>query len=72
MTWIPLRDGQCWRKNSRCFNPQPVSELVGRRPDMEGAISAYEFHTAEDEAFHSKLTLTIVFSHFQLTVENSI
>jgi len=53
VTWIPLRDGQCWRKNSRCFNPQPVSELLDRSPDMEGTISAYEFHTAEDEVFYN-------------------
>merc|ERR1712176_541800 len=50
VSWIPLRmGGQCWRKHSRCLNAQPVSEFLGRWPDLEGTISAYKFHTEEDE-----------------------
>ena len=46
--------GQCWRKHSRCLNAQPVSEFLGRWPDLEGTISAYKFHTEEDQIVQSK------------------
>ena len=49
VTWIPKRGNQCWRKKSRCFNAQPVSEVLWRWPDLEGTISAYKFHTPQHE-----------------------
>ena len=38
------KGGQCWRKNSRCTNRQPVSDVVGQYPWMEGAASAFKHH----------------------------
>ena len=60
VSWIPLSTrgepggNQCWRKNSRCLNAQPNSDNTWKYPWLEGAISAYKFHTAEDEFVHSK------------------
>ena len=54
MTWIPKRGNLCLRQIRRCSNARPVSEVLWKKPDLEGAVSAYKFHTAEDEAVISK------------------
>ena len=54
MTWIPKRGNQCLKSTQRCLNARPVSEVLWKKPDLEGAVSAYKFHTVEDEAVLSK------------------
>ena len=36
------------------MNAQLTSDIIWKWPDLEGTISAYEFHTQKDEIFNRK------------------